>query len=77
MPTPKNPPRFSPALAKLYQHLNAIAESDRMTLLVDYLADLRREFDWVSAELKELGFCTPCYLSELDDGDDHDCVGED
>jgi hypothetical protein len=24
-----------------------------------------------------MGFCAPCYLSELDDGDDHDCVGED
>ncbi len=76
MPAPKIPPRFSPRLAELYQSLYAIADSERMTALVDYIEDLRKEFDAVSAELKELGFCTPCYLTELDDGDDHDCVGE-
>ena len=77
MPSPKYPSRFSPQLAELYLRLHAIAESDRVTSLVDYIEDLRREFDWVSAELKTLGFCTPCYLSELDDGDDHDCAEED
>jgi hypothetical protein len=76
MPTPKVPPRFSPMLADLYQRLHAIAESERMTSLVDYLEDLRKEFDWAAAELKTLGFCAPCYLSELDNGDGHDCVGE-
>lgn len=77
MPTPKLPPRLSPRMAEIYQLFHAIAESDRTTALVDYLEDLRREFNWVAAELKGLGFCTPCYLSELDDGDDHDCVEED
>ncbi len=85
MPPPKTPPRLSPKiaprmsprLADLQKLLDAIAESERMTALVDYLEDLRREFDWAAAELKTLGFCTPCYLTELDDGDDHDCVGED
>lgn len=76
MPSPKIPPRFSPLMADLYQRLHAIAESDRMTALVDYLEDLRKEFDWAAAELKPLGFCAPCYLSQLDDGDDHDCVEE-
>lgn len=74
MTTPKLPPHFSPRLAEMHRLLHALADSDRMTALVDYLEDLRREFDWVSAELKGLGFCAPCYLSELDDGDDHDCV---
>lgn len=77
MPTPKIPPRMSPRLAEMYEMLIGIAESERTTALVDYIEDLRREFDWVAAELKQLGFCTPCYLSELDDGDHHDCVGED
>lgn len=81
MPTPQNPPRLSPKmsprLAEVQKMLNAFAESERMTVLVDYLEDLRREFDWAAAELKALGFCTPCYLSDLDDGDDHDCVEED
>lgn len=85
MPTPKTPPRLSPKisprmsprLADLQKLLDAIAESERMTILVDYLEDLRREFDWAAAELKELGFCAPCYLSGRDDGDDHDCVEED
>ena len=77
MPSPKITPRFSPLMADLYQRLHAIAESDRMTALVDYLADLRLEFDWVAAELKALGFCAPCYLSGLDDGDDHDCEEDD
>jgi hypothetical protein len=77
MPSPKIPPRFSPFMADIYQRLHAIAESERTTALVDYLEDLRKEFDWAAAELKKLGFCTPCYLSQLDDGDDHDCVEED
>ena len=77
MPSPKIPFRLSPQLAELYQRLHAIAESDRMTSPVDYLEDLRREFDWAAAELKTLGFCAPCYLSELDNGDDHDCGEED
>lgn len=77
MPLPNIPPRVPPPLAELYQRLHAIAESERTTSLVDYIEDLRREFDWVSAELKTLGFCTPCYLSELDDGNDHDCAEED
>jgi hypothetical protein len=77
MPTPKIPPPMSPRLAEMYELLIGIAESERMTALVDYLEDLRREFDNVAAELKQLGFCAPCYLTELDDGDDHDCVEED
>lgn len=48
-----------------------------MTRLVDYLDDLRKEFDATAADLKTLGFCAPCYLSILDDGDDHDCPEED
>jgi hypothetical protein len=44
--------------------------------LVDYLHDLRQEFDWAAAELKTLGFCAPCYFSILDDGDEHDCPEE-
>jgi hypothetical protein len=82
MPVPKTPPRpspkistkMSPRLAEVQKLLNAFAASERMTMLVDYLSDLQHEFDWAAAELKELGFCAPCYLSELDDGDDHDCV---
>ncbi len=74
MPLPKLPSRLSPRMAEIYQLFHALAESERTTALVDYLEDLRREFDWAAAELKELGFCAPCYLSELDDGDDHDCV---
>lgn len=77
MPSPKIPPRMSPRLAEMYALLIGIAESDRTTALVDYLHDLRKEFDWAAAQLKELGFCTPCYLSQLDDGDEHDCVEED
>lgn len=81
MPLPKPPSRFtgkmSPSLAELQQLLNGIAETERTTALVDYLHDLRKEFDWAAAELKQLGFCTPCYLSQLDDGDDHDCVEQD
>ena len=77
MSQPNIPPRLSPRLAEVQKLLNAFAESERMTALVDYLEDLRREFDSVAAELKARGFCTPCYLSELDDGDDHHCVEED
>ena len=73
MPTPKTPPsRMSPRLAELQQLLNSVAESERMTALVDYFDDLCLEFDWVSAELKELGFCASSYLSERGDGDDYD-----
>jgi hypothetical protein len=74
---PRKPFAFSPKLAEIQAMLNAVAESDRMTRLVDYLEDLRKEFDWAAAELKTLGFCAPCYLSELDDGDDHDCIEKD
>lgn len=74
---PQNPPRLSPKLAELQQLLNAMAEDERMTALVNYLDDLRLEFDAVAAELKAMGFCTPCYLSEMDDGDEHDCVDPD
>lgn len=77
MPPPKNPPRSSPAIAELFQRRHAIAEIERMALLVDDIEDLLRKFDRVAAELKTLGFCAPCYLSELDNGDYHDCVGED
>jgi hypothetical protein len=77
MPAPKTPPHFSPKLTELHRMLHALAESERMTALVDYLEDLRKEFDWAAAELKGLGFCAPCYLTELDDGDDHDCVDGD
>lgn len=77
MPTPKTPPHFSPRLAELHKLLHAMAESERMTALVDYLDDLRKEFDWAAAELKALGLCAPCYLPQLDDGDDHDCIEED
>lgn len=76
MPTPHIPARVSPALADLYRRVRAMAEDERTSALVDYLDDLRREFDWASAELKALGFCAPCYLSGLTRGDDHDCSGE-
>lgn len=84
MPPPKLPPRttpqaplpLSPKLAGLQQMLNELAKSEQTTRLVDYLHDLRQEFDWAAAELKMLGFCAPCYFSILDDGDDHDCPEE-
>ncbi len=78
MPTPRHPlklpPQFSPGMADLFERLQVIAQDQRMTLLVDYLGELRAEFDAVAAELAEHGFCAPCYLSALDDGDDHDCL---
>ena len=74
MPTPEIPQRFSPVMADLYRRLHAIAESERMTALVDYLDDLRKEFDWAAVELRTLGFCARCYFSSLDDGGDHDCM---
>lgn len=77
MTTPKVPPRMSPRLAELQQLLHSVAESERTTALVDYIDDLRREFDWAATELKGLGFCAPCYLSNPDHGDDHDCAEED
>ena len=76
MPTPHIPARVSPALADLYRRVHAMAEDEQTSALVDYLEDLRREFDWASAELKALGFCAPCYLSGLTRGDDHHCSGE-
>lgn len=84
MAHPKNPPRtvpqkplpLSPKLAGLQAMLNELAKSERTDRLVDYLHDLRQEFDWAAAELKTLGFCAPCYFSILDDGDDHDCPDE-
>ncbi len=76
MPTPKIPPRVSPALANLFRQVHAMAEDDQISALLDYLDVLRREFDWTSAELKALDFCAPCYLAELTGGDDHDCRGE-
>ncbi len=84
MAHPKNPPRtvpqkplpLSPKLAGLQAMLNELAKTERTTQLVDYLHDLRQEFDWAAAELKTLGFCAPCYFSILDDGDDHDCPEE-
>jgi hypothetical protein len=84
MAHPKNPPRtvpqkplpLSPKLAGLQAMLNELAKSERTDRLVDYLHDLRQEFDWAAAELKTLGFCAPCYFSILDDGDDHDCPEE-
>lgn len=84
MPPPKLPTRkaqqtplpLSPKLAGLQAMLNELAKSERTTRLVDYLHDLRQEFDWAAAELKTLGFCAPCYFSILDDGDDHDCPEE-
>lgn len=89
MPAPPPPPRktphaapyqpipLSPKLAGLQAMLNELAKSERMEQLVNYLHDLRQEFDWAAAELKTLGFCAPCYFSMLDDGDDHDCPEED
>ena len=89
MPAPKLPPRkapplapkapvlpLSPKLAGLQAMLNELAKTERTTQLVDYLHDLRQEFDWAAAELKTLGFCAPCYFSILDDGDAHDCPEE-
>ena len=84
MPPPKLPPRtvsqkplpLSPKYAGLQAMLNELAKTERTTQLVDYLHDLRQEFDWAAAELKTLGFCAPCYFSILDDGDDHDCPEE-
>ena len=84
MAHPKNPPRtvpqkplpLSPKLAGLQAMLNELAKSEPTDRLVDYLHDLRQEFDWAAAELKTLGFCAPCYFSILDDGDDHDCPEE-
>jgi hypothetical protein len=40
--------------------LKALADDDRTTQLVNYLDDLRREFDEVAAELKTLGLCAHC-----------------
>lgn len=89
MPAPKFPPRkapqlapkapplpLSPKLAGLQAMLNELAKSERMDRLVNYLHDLRQEFDATAAELKTLGFCAPCYFSMLDDGDEHDCPEE-
>lgn len=89
MPAPRIPPRkappspartpvipLSPKLAGLQAMLNELAKSERMDQLVNYLHDLRQEFDWAAAELKALGFCAPCYFSILDDGDEHDCPEE-
>lgn len=89
MPAPPPPPRktpraapnqpipLSPKLAGLQAMLYELAKSERMDQLVEYLHDLRQEFDWAAAELKALGFCAPCYFSMLDDGDAHDCPEED
>lgn len=90
MSTPKQPPRkaasppmvappmrLSPQLAALQNMLNGIAQSERMDQLVNYLHDLRREFDATAEELKAMGFCAPCYFSMLDNGDDHDCPEDD
>lgn len=76
MPIPKIPSRISPALADLYRRVHAMAEDERTSALVDYLDDLRREFDWASAELSALGFCARCYLTELKHNGE-DCDGED
>lgn len=88
MPAPPLPPRrtpraapnqpipLSPKLAGLQAMLYELAKSERMDQLVNYLHDLRQEFDWTAAELKTLGFCAPCYFSILDDGDEHDCPEE-
>jgi hypothetical protein len=77
MPTPKIPQRFSPVMADLYRRLHALADSERMTALVDYLDDLCLEVDGVAAELKKLGFCASSYLSERGDGDDYHFSDED
>ena len=86
MPAPPPPPRKTPRaapyqpipllpkLAGLQAMLNELAKSERMTQLVDYLDDLRKEFDAVAAELASMGFCTPCYLSGLDEDGGHDCI---
>jgi hypothetical protein len=84
-PSPRKTPRaapyqpipLSPKLAGLQAMLYELAKSERMDQLVNYLHDLRQEFDWTAAELKTLGFCAPCYFSILDDGDAHDCPEED
>lgn len=86
MPAPEPSPRKAPPLAPkvsaiplspkyagLQAMLNELAKTERTERLVDYLHNLREEFDWAAAELKTLGFCAPCYFSILDDGDDHDC----
>jgi hypothetical protein len=57
-PRHRSASRLSPQLAALFAQLDAMADSERMTQLVDYLDDLRREFDW-AAELKAMGFCAP------------------
>ncbi len=77
MPLPKLPSRLSPRLAEIYQLFHALAETERTTALVDYLDDLCLEFDWVSAELKALGFCASSYLKERGDGGDFGFLGED
>ena len=86
MPAPPPPPRktpraapyqpipLSPKLAAMQAMLNELAKSERMDQLVDYLDDLRKEFDAVAAELASMGFCTPCYLSGLDEDGGHDCI---
>lgn len=76
-PAPFPPARRSARVVALQQLLDGIAETERMTALVDYLHDLRKEFDATAAELKSMGFCAPCYFSMLDDDDDHDCPEED
>jgi hypothetical protein len=75
-PTPKTSPRFSPAIVDLYQRLHAVAESERMTALVDYLDDLCLELHKVAAELEELGFCAPSYLAGCGESDGFDCAQE-
>jgi hypothetical protein len=77
MPLPKLPSRLSPRLAEIYQLFHALAESERTTALVDYLEDLCLELDWVSAELKALGFCASSYLAERGGGGDYDFSDED
>jgi hypothetical protein len=77
MTSPKIPRRLSPALAEIYNQLQAVAESGRITALVDYLDDLCEELDWVSGELNALGFCASAYLAGRGDGDGHDCPEED
>jgi len=70
MPVPPPPPRktpraapyqpipLSPKLAGLQAMLNELAKSERMDQLVE----------------SSMGFCTPCYLSGLDEDGGHDCV---
>jgi hypothetical protein len=71
---PRKPLRLSPELAAIQDTINAMAKDERVSQLVDYLDELRTEFAWTAAELKAMGFCAPCYLSDLEAGDDHDCV---